>query len=307
MTQTMPPEIEQDLARARRLEWVTLGTMSTVLVLMFLAAGSSQAMRTAWFEDVLSLVPALVFLIAAKVERRQPSRAFPYGFHRVQSLAFLISAVTLASVGGFLLFDSASTLIKGEHVTIAPVTLFGQTLWLGWVMIAALVYSVIPPLILGRLKLPVAQRLQDKVLHTDALMQKADWMTGLAGIVGVLGVGLGFWWADATASMFIAASIVRDGVSALRSSTAELIDGAPRKLEKDEIAADAEELRRRLAGRYPDAQIRLRETGRFFNAQVRGVLPENQVDLDELWPAGEDRPWRLAQVSFIPPGADQES
>lgn len=191
MTQTIPPEIENDLARARKLEWVTLATMSTVLVVMFLAAGSSQAMRTAWLEDVLSLVPALVFLIAAKVERLQPSRAFPFGFHRVQSLAFLIAAVALASVGVFLLLDSASTLMKGEHVTIPPITLFGQTLWLGWVMIAALVYSVIPPLILGRLKLPVAKRLQDKVLHTDALMQRADWMTGLAGIFGVLGVGLG--------------------------------------------------------------------------------------------------------------------
>ncbi len=303
----MPQEIEQDFARAQRLEWFTLVTMSTVLVVMFMAAGSSQAMRTAWFEDLLSLVPALVFLVAAKLERRPPSRAFPYGFHRVQSLAFLISAVALASVGTFLLFESTSTLLKREHVTIPPVTMFGETLWLGWLMIAALVYSVIPPLILGRLKLPVAQRLQDKVLHTDALMQKADWMTGLAGIAGVLGVGFGYWWADAAASIVIAGSIVHDGVNALRSSTAELIDGAPRKLEKDEIAPEAEELRRRLAGRYPGAQIRLRETGRFINAQVSGVLPEDQVELEALWPAGEDRPWRLAQVSFVPPGAEMTS
>ena len=27
-------------------------------------------------------------------------------------------------------------------------------------------------------------------------MQKADWMTGVAGIVGIIGVGFGFWWAD---------------------------------------------------------------------------------------------------------------
>jgi cobalt-zinc-cadmium efflux system protein len=300
MTKTIPAEIEKDLAKARRLEWFTLGTMSTVLIVMFLVAGSSQAMRTAWLEDVLSLVPAIVFLIAAKIERRQPSRAFPYGFHRVQSLAFLISAVALASVGVFLLFESASALFKRDHVTVPPISIFGQTLWLGWLMIAALVYSVIPPLILGRLKLPIAQR-----LHTDALMQKADWMTGLAGILGVLGIGLGFWWADATASIVIAASIVRDGISALRSSTAELIDGAPRKLENDEIAHDAEELRRRLEERYPNAQVRLRETGRFFNAQICGVLPENQVELDTAWPAAEDRPWRLAEISFVPTGSDR--
>jgi hypothetical protein len=38
----------------------------------------------------------------------------------------------------------------------------------------ALTYSIVPPVILGRMKLPLAKRLQDKVLHTDAMMQKAD-------------------------------------------------------------------------------------------------------------------------------------
>jgi hypothetical protein len=41
-------------------------------------------------------------------------------------------------------------------------------------MIAVLVYSVIPPVILGRLKKPVAAKIADKVLHTDALMNAAD-------------------------------------------------------------------------------------------------------------------------------------
>ncbi len=42
----------------------------------------------------------------------------------------------------------------------------------------------------------VARRIQDKVVHTDALMQKADWMTGVAAIVGILGVVFGFGWAE---------------------------------------------------------------------------------------------------------------
>ncbi|GAA4021681.1 hypothetical protein GCM10022280_22830 [Sphingomonas swuensis] len=302
----IPRPILADFARARRLEWWTLFWVSSVVVVMFFATGSSQAMRTAWFEDILSLVPSIVFLVAARLEVRGPTRAFPFGFHRVQSLAFLISATALSAVGVFLLFESAMTLIKQEHVTIPPVTILGQTVWLGWLMIAALVYSIIPPVILGRMKEPVAERLQDKVLHTDALMQKADWMTGLAGIGGILGLGLGYWWADAVASAVISASIIKDGVGALRSSTAELIDGAPRKLDSDEIAEEVEVLREALKARYPGAEVRTRETGRYILAQVGGVDPDAQVDLADIWPGNPERSWRLAQLSFVPRGACEE-
>lgn len=295
-----PPQIAGDFAHARRLEWWTLGWISSVVVLMFFATGSSQAMRTAWFEDILSLVPAIVFLIAARLEVRGPTKAFPFGFHRVQSLAFLISAVALSSVGAFLLFESATTLIKQEHVTIPPVTLLGQTFWMGWLMIAALLYSIVPPVILGRKKEPIARKLQDKVLHTDALMQKADWMTGFAGIAGVLGVGLGYWWADALAGGIISASIIHDGFNALRSATAELIDGAPRKLENDEVAEDVEALRHALETTYPGARVRMRETGRYIHVQVSGVEPEGEIDLASIWPGRPDRSWRLAQLSFVP-------
>lgn len=304
MSRPVPAEIAQDLARARRLSWWTLVWMASVTAAMALAMGQSQAMRTALFEDVLSMVPAIVMLVALKFERREPDRLHPYGYDRVHSLGFLISAVTLTGVGAFLLYESATTLIAGEHVTIPPVMLFGQEIWLGWLMVAALVYSVIPPLILGRMKLPIAERLYDEVLHTDALMQKADWMTGLAGIAGVIGIGLGYWWADAAAAGLISLSILQDGINALRVATAELVDGVPRELGEPEIAPDAAALRDELQRRWPDAEIRLRESGRYILAQVRGEPGETGLDLRAIWPGDPECAWRFAELSFVPPGEE---
>ncbi|MBR7518405.1 cation transporter, partial [Mycobacterium tuberculosis] len=84
----------------------------------------------------------------------------------------------------FLLVSAISTLARRDHVTIETVHVLGHTIWRGWLMITALLFSVVPPVLLARRKLPLARRLQDKVLHTDAMMQKADWMTGLAGSAG---------------------------------------------------------------------------------------------------------------------------
>jgi cation diffusion facilitator family transporter len=304
---TIPPEIEADLKRAVRLEWWTIAWMVSIITLIGLVMGSSQAMKTAWIEDILSLVPSLVFLLALHFERKPPTARFPYGYHRVNSLAFLVAAVALAVMGTVLLAESALSLFRAEHVTIPTVQLLGREVWLGWLMIAALAYSTVPPVILGRLKLPLARRLQDEVLHTDALMQKADWMTGLAGIAGIIGIGLGYWWADAVAAGIISFSILHDGLTSLRIAVAELADGAPRELGSTRLEEEAEALKARLLDLYPGAEVRLRDSGRFILAQVCGVAPPGPVDLDALWPGKPERSWRFAQLSFAPKAADEAS
>src|SRR5690606_14005172 len=123
----LPASIREDFARARRLEWQTLFWMSTVVAAMFFTMGGSQAMRSALIEDVLSLVPAVTFLIAARFEPQDPTEKYPFGFVRVNSLAFLVAAVALTAVGGFLMCESAMTLIMAEHPTVAPVEVFGHT------------------------------------------------------------------------------------------------------------------------------------------------------------------------------------
>ena len=305
MTEPVPKEIEADLARARRLAWWTIAWMTSIIIVMFLVMGSSQAMKTAFIEDLLSIVPSVVLLIALRLERKEPTRLFPHGYDRAHSIAFLIAATALTIMGAALLLESLHTLAMREHVTIPSLFLFGQQVWLGWLMVAALLYSVIPPFILGRMKLPVARRLHDEVLHTDALMQKADWMTGLAGAAGVIGIGLGYWWADAAAAAILSLSILQDGVGALRTAAAELADGAPRDLGSSKIAPDADALCKELKRRWPEGEIRVRESGRYILAQVRGVHPPpGGVDLDPLWPCEPERRWRFAELEFVPPEPD---
>jgi cobalt-zinc-cadmium efflux system protein len=305
MTEPVPREIEADLRKAKRLAWWTIGWIGSIVIVMGLVMGSSQAMKTAWIEDILSMVPAIVLLISLKFERKDPTPLYPSGFDRTHSLAFLVAAVALSAVGTVLLIESVITLAMQEPVTIPSVHLFGQQVWLGWLMIAALAYSIVPPLILGRMKLPVARRAHDAVLHTDAKMQKADWMTGFAGIAGVIGIGFGLWWADAAAAALISFSILSDGITALRVATSELVDGVPRELGSAKMAGDAEALLHELRQRWPDADVRLRESGRYILAQVRGVAsPQEPVDLDEIWPCERERSWRFAELSFVPPEPD---
>jgi divalent metal cation (Fe/Co/Zn/Cd) transporter len=203
-------------------------------------------------------------------------------------------------MGVYLLFEAVMTLAWAEHATVGTMRMFGRDVWMGWPMIAVLLWSTIPSMILGRLKLPVARTINDKVLHTDAEMQKADWMTGIAAIAGVLGIGFGYWWADAAAAGLISIGIIKDGVTELRAATAELADGAPRALDSDEISEEAKRLKSELAKRFGGAAVRLRETGRVIQAEVAAPAPKALPDLADIWPGEADRAWRFAQLSFVP-------
>ena len=295
-----PREIQADVAAARRLEYWNIGWTISIVVAMGLAMGGSQAMKTAWVEDTLGLVPPIAFLVAVRYEARASNRRYHYGFDRANGLGFLIAAVALAAVGLLLLKDSVTTLVAAEHVTIGSTRIWGRDVWLGWFMLAAQAYATIPPLIIGHKELPLARRLRDKLLHTDALMNKANWQTGVAGFLGVAGLGLGFWWADSAAAAIISASIIVDGWKALRVATSELVDGIPCELGAAELSGDAKAVAAALRKAFPDARILMRETGRYIRAEVVGAVPPEGFDIDRLEIPGLEDRWRLDSLAFRP-------
>lgn len=269
----IPRELETVHARAVRLEWLTLAFMSTIVVVMYLGMGGSQAMKAAWIEDMLSFVPPIAFLVAARFKDRRANDEFPYGYHRAVSIAFLAGSVALALFGAFILIDSIMGLVRQEHVSIGTMVILDRQIWAGWVMIAALVYSAIPPLVLGHMKKKPAHELHDKTLMADSDMNRADWLTAGAGVAGILGIGMGWWWADSVAAGIISIDIVRDGVKNLKRVVSDLMDQRP--TEVDGELSDVPERVRAALATLPwirEIDLRMREEGHVFAGEVFVVV-----------------------------------
>jgi divalent metal cation (Fe/Co/Zn/Cd) transporter len=280
----LPPEQDVAMARAIRLEWWSIGSLTSTVAIMGLVMGSSSAMRTAWIEDALSLIPPIAFLIAARVRTIAPSEAYPYGRHRAMSIAFLIAAIALFAFGLSLLVGALATLLRGERPTIGYVWLGDHSVWEGWLMIAVLMYSIVPPVVLGLRKLPLSRALHAKVLYADAAMNKADWQTGLAAIAGVLGIGFGLWWADAVAAGAISLSILFDGVRSLRTVIADLMDHSPRAVDSAERFDVIERVQRYFAELdwVHEHELRFREEGDVCAGEVFVRPKEDVLDLPVL-------------------------
>lgn len=297
----LPSDKEADLNKLVRLTWVNLGFRLSFVIVLFLVLGSSQAMRAAWLEDLLTLLPPIAFLVSMHYRSRIPDTAFPYGYQRVTVIAFLCSAVVLTILGVYLVVDSSITLLKAEFTTIGSIEIFGTTVWLGWLMVAALTYSVIPPLFIGRIQEHLAKKVHEKTIHVDAKTSKADWMTGLAGVVGVLGVGMGFWWADAAAALVIGLDVSKDGFRSLQHATGDLMDRRPLSIQTGRVAGIEEKLEKELT-KLPwikQAGVRLREEGHVLCGEAF-VVPLSDENLTRRFQEAsqmlKETDWRVMEV-----------
>src|SRR6478736_4322730 len=111
----LPPEQARALRSSVRWEWFTIGYTSITIAVIALVVGNSQAMRTAWIEDMLSLIPQIAFLVALIFVRRRPDRTHPYGMHRAMGVGHLVAGVALLAVGLNLARESVVGLVSGEH------------------------------------------------------------------------------------------------------------------------------------------------------------------------------------------------
>ena len=301
----LPERQAQVLRRAIRLEWVTLAFLAVTATLVFLVLGNSQAMKAAWIEDLLSFIPPIAFLIAVRLARRRPTVRHPYGFHRSVAIGHLVAAVALTAMGLFLIVDSGIGLLTAEHPTIGTVNLFGVTIWLGWLMIAVMAVTGIPPVIVGRMKLGLARELHDKVLYADADMNKADWMTSVGTIVGVLGIGVGLWWMDAAAAIFIAGSIVHDGVGNLRAAVVDLMDARATTFDDAHPHPLVDRVDQYLAGLpwVREAGSRVRDEGHVFHVEAFVVPRRKKVALADVDGARQGcvaLDWKIQDVVVVP-------
>ena len=302
----LPDEQQEILRKAVRLEWITIGSLAVIVTLVGLVAGQSQAMQAAWLEDMLSFLPPIAFLIATRIIRRSPDHKHPYGHHRSIGVAHLVAATALLIMGGFLIFTSVMGLLKMEKPPIGLTVLFGQDIWAGWLMVVVMAISAVVPVILGRMKMKLAKPLHDKVLYADADMNKADWSTALATIIGVLGIGIGLWWMDAAAAIIVAVSILWDGVRNLKAAVEDLTDTTAMTFDDKDphpVIHETEDQARAVPW-VAEAAARVRDQGHVFHVEMF-VVPRSGHDptveqLHDLRKRLHEVDWKVHDVVIVP-------
>jgi len=300
------PEEQRALReRTKKLSWLSIALLISAAIFLFFTLGQSQAMKTAWVSDVLTAIPPMALLLAMRYELRPPSKRFPFGYTRSVAIAFLVTSAVLSLIGLYLLYDSLTKLLSQQRPPIGTMVVFGHQFWAGWAMIVSLAYSLACGFVLGLLKKPVAKKLHDKALNAEATMNRDEWLSEGAAIVGIILVAFGHWWGDAAAAAFIAVEIVHDGWMNTRLIIGDLMDESPTKMgdhKLEEITAKVRDHIEQL-GWVSSAGVRLREHGRALTGEVFVVLDDDREVVSrtaQVADRAREVDWRLHDIAVMP-------
>lgn len=302
----LPHEQKKVFVKATSLVWLNVLATGLAVLLLYLVKGNSKAMQAAWLESLVSLVPPVSFLITSRIFDRQPSARFPFGFHRATSIGHLAGSIALLAMGTYILFSSVTGLFQTHYPAIGTTAVFGPPIWLGWLMIPVLVYDIVAMSLLGRAMLPLANQIHDKELYVIAKMNKADWLSDTAAMIGVIGIGFGIWWADSLAAAVIGLDVFKDGVVNVRTACTDLLDATPTTPDRKKVEPVVGRVEAYLGQLdwVDQVAVRLRDEGHAFFGDAfvvpRNDTPELVQKIAEAAQACEALDWKLQELTIMP-------
>jgi cation diffusion facilitator family transporter len=206
---------EESSTEGIRAAWIGLGGMGVTAVLqMFIVAISgSIALLADTLHNVGHAATTIPLVIAFRIGQRAASKKYSYGYRRAEDLVGLFISLIIAVSAGLIIWESVDALVNPHELT---------NLW--WVFAAGFVGAAGNELV-AIYRIRTGRRIGSAALIAEGQHARADGLTSIAVVVGVIGVWLGFPQADAIIGFFIAAAILWILVSSLRTTLRRLMDG----------------------------------------------------------------------------------
>lgn len=202
---------EQLRRRGVHLEWATNGwnAMEVVVTITLGLQAGSLALIAFGLDSVVEIFASTVVIRNLNDERSDPDDRRVHRSLRLIAVAFWVLAA-------FLLIISVRGLVRGDRPDDSP---------LG---VAYLAFTAVGMFSLAGLKRVTAREMASEPLQAEASMTFLDGClsTGILAAL-VLNAWLGWWWADATAALLVAAFAISEGVGHWRESAPHEDDAAP--------------------------------------------------------------------------------
>src|SRR5258708_7183337 len=218
--------------------------MAAAKFVVGIAIGSLALISEALHSSV-DVVATVITWLVVRVSDQPADKEHHYGHGKFESLSALFIIALLYVLAGGILVESWSRLREG---TPPPV--------LSAVPFVVLLIDIAVNFWRARALHRAARATQSQALAAHPLHFASDVLGSVAVIIGLLLIGLGYWWGDAVAAVAVAIMIALLGLRLARSTVETLLDRAPAGAAEKATAAirsvpgvvDVERLRVRMVG-----------------------------------------------------------
>jgi cation diffusion facilitator family transporter len=197
---------------------------------------------------------SLVVFIGFRVSKRSANPGHPYGYDRAEDLAGL----------GVALVVWASAVFAG-YISVHKLVVHGHTSHLGVGVLAAGI-GIAGNRAVAWYKRRVGVRIQSATLVADARHSWLDALASAGALLGLVGVALGYWWADGVAGLIVTGFIVHVGWEV----TSDLVDHLMDSVDPEVVTA-TEDAALSVAG-VEHVHVRGRWMGRSLLIEVEGFV-----------------------------------
>ncbi|WP_102027934.1 cation diffusion facilitator family transporter [Salirhabdus sp. Marseille-P4669] len=204
-----------DLKRGEKGAWISIIAylLLSVFKLIVGTIGGSEALRADGLNNATDVIASIAILIGIRISRKPPDLNHHYGHFRAESIASLIAAFIMISVGIQVITDTVSKLIENEASTPSILTAY------------AAVISAVVMFFIYRYNLKLAKSTKSSAIYAQSQDNLSDTLVSMGAFIGIIGSLLGLTWLDLVAGFIVGVLICRTAIGIFRDATHTLTDG----------------------------------------------------------------------------------
>lgn len=217
-------------------------------------AGNSYALVADAVESSADIFASLIVWGGIHIASRDPDEDYPFGYGKAETVASATVALMLIGAAIGIAIEAVRE-IRMPHHAPAP-----------WTLIVLVAVVIIKTVLYRRIGV-VAAEVGSTAVQADAWHHFSDAITSAAAFVGIgISVWKGAGWesADDWAALVASAVIAFNGVSILRTSLHDLMDGHP----GEEIAGPVRHAAESVPGVLAIEKLHVRRAGMGFHVEI---------------------------------------
>ncbi|MBM7517687.1 cation diffusion facilitator family transporter [Nocardioides nitrophenolicus] len=198
-----------------RAAWIGLAGMTATALLQvaIVAISGSTALLADTVHNLGHAATTVPLILAFRIGRRPSSRRYPYGLRRAEDLVGLLIGLIVAASAAWIIADSIDALLHPRELT-----------HLGWVFAAGVV-GLLGNEAVAVYRIRAGRRIHSAALVAEGQHARADGLSSVAVVAGVVGVWAGVTRADAIVGLLIGLMILGVLVATMRTVVRRLMDG----------------------------------------------------------------------------------
>ena len=174
--------------------------------------GNSEALFADGLNNSTDVISSVAVLIGLKIARKPPDQNHQYGHYRAETIASLVAAFIMVTVGIQVILEAVKNL--SETGNEAP------NMLTGWVALASAVIMFFVYLYNIRL----AKKINSRAVKAAAKDNLSDGLVSIGAFIGIVGSQFGFDWLDTVTAIIVGFLIIKTGVEIFKESVLELTD-----------------------------------------------------------------------------------